>query len=67
MNFGLVNASNNLPEWQAAKLTFFACYKDLLFRTYKKDLVLRGALPIAFVAEAPLKGVPFSGFWYTTV
>ena len=24
MNFGLVNASHSLPEWQAIKLTFFA-------------------------------------------
>ena len=41
----------------------------LLFRTYnlEKDLVLRGALPIAFVAEAPTKGVPFSGFWYRSL
>ena len=27
MMFGLVNASYNLPEWQAVKMTFFApCY-----------------------------------------
>ena len=35
MNFGLVNASQSLPEWQAAKLTFFApkpAYSD-----YKKQ------------------------------
>ena len=35
MNFGLVNASHSLLEWQAAKLTFFApkpAYSD-----YKKQ------------------------------
>ena len=36
MNFGLVNASHSLPEWQAVKLTFFAPWELPLFYFYKE-------------------------------
>ena len=37
-NFGLVHARYSLPEWQAAKLTFFAaCFHTALIRNLSSN------------------------------